>query len=323
MNNNSLAFTQMPLARSGDLRKDESWYKEKLFQQRTCFVFIFNGQCLLVDNALFLPQLSKDNISRLQALNCEFHCLGIESNSSGHAVFSCELTANIDTCNDIVFGTNSPQHFQWCEFRASLSFLSSTEMAIVGYAKALQHWHKAYQFCGYCGGETQSKESGHARQCINESCKKELFPRTDPVVIMLVEHKDKDGQSRCLLANHSRSPELLYSTLAGFVDPGESLEEAVVREVQEEAGLEVEAVEYINSQPWPFPNSIMLGFFAKVNSDQLSIDKEELRVAKWFTASEVEMLDDWGSGSGAIEVPREESIARYLINTWLARQKAV
>ncbi len=163
-------------------------------------------------------------------------------------------------------------------------------------------------------------ERGHSRKCTNEVCSKETFPRTDPVVIMLVEYQPENGPAQCLLAQHHHSKYQVVSTLAGFVDPGETLEEAVIREVKEEAGVDVESVTYLASQPWPFPGSLMTGFFAKAINNTINIDDDELVDAQWYTAAQVRQFDNWGDDGDNIQIPRKESIARYLIERWLAEQ---
>src|SRR5581483_11342763 len=136
--------------------------------------------------------------------------------------------------------------------------LAADEAALLAYAKGLLWWHERHRFCGVCGHPTASTDGGHRRLCTNASCKAEQFPRSDPAVIVLVEHGD-----RCLLARGARFPPGFHSVLAGFVEPGESLEDTVAREVFEECGIRVTDIVYQSSQPWPFPSSLMLGFRAR------------------------------------------------------------
>ncbi len=144
-------------------------------------------------------------------------------------------------------------------------------------ARAMVWWHSRHRFCGVCGSPTLSEEAGHMRRCTNPECKAMHFPRTDPAVIMLVT----DGE-RALLGRNKNFPPGMYSTFAGFVEPGESLEDAVAREVREETGIEVGQVIYHSSQPWPFPANIMLGFHAEAMSSEIAVDYGELEDAKWF-----------------------------------------
>jgi len=191
--------------------------------------------------------------------------------------------------------------------RGVAGLMAAPEAALLAYASGLLYWHARHRFCGVCGAPTEPRSGGHLRRCANPDCAADHFPRTDPAVIMLVT----DG-ARCLLGRQRRWPEGLYSTLAGFVEPGESLEEAVRREVREEAGVRVGAVRYHSSQPWPFPGSIMLGFVARAETTEIAIDGDELEDARWFTR---EALREAGR---EVRLPNSYSIARRLVEDWLA-----
>jgi NAD+ diphosphatase len=180
------------------------------------------------------------------------------------------------------------------------------EAGLLASARALLHWHSTHRFCGSCGSATLPTEAGHARRCPN--CGRDHFPRTDPAVIVLVTHGDQ-----ALLGRSPRFPPGMYSTLAGFVEPGESLEQAVEREIFEEAGVRLETIQYRSSQPWPFPQSLMLGFRAKAVSTDMRIDLDELEDALWVPRDV--LADDERS---PVKLPREDSIARFLIEEWLA-----
>jgi NAD+ diphosphatase len=163
------------------------------------------------------------------------------------------------------------------------------ELAVAGHARALLEWHNLSRFCGHCGLKTIPKEAGRRKQCSNELCKKRIYPRLDPVVIMLVIDREND---RALLSRQSRFVPRMWSCLAGFIEPGESLEEAVRRETWEETGIEVGEVIYHSSQPWPvgpssMPCQLMVGFFAYAKSLELNVDKEELEDAEWHSREDV------------------------------------
>ncbi|PKI66734.1 hypothetical protein CRG98_012929 [Punica granatum] len=163
------------------------------------------------------------------------------------------------------------------------------DLAIAGHARALLEWHGSSKFCGNCGGKTVPMEAGRRKQCTNESCKKRVYPRIDPVVIMLVIDKENDC---VLLSRQSRFVPRMWSCLAGFIEPGESLEEAVRRETWEETGIEVGEVVYHSSQPWPvgpssMPCQLMVGFYAYAKSQVLNVDKEELEDAQWHSREDV------------------------------------
>ena len=156
-----------------------------------------------------------------------------------------------------------------------------------------------------------SKEGGFVMKCSNDKCGKSHFPRTDPAIITLISFQDK-----VLLGRSPRFPDCMYSTLAGFVEPGESLEQALEREVFEEVGIKVKNIKYFNSQPWPFPASLMLGFFAEAINDQMTIDYDEIEDAHWFSINELKSLQH-PSISGGFKLPRVDSIARRLVDTWI------
>lgn len=196
--------------------------------------------------------------------------------------------------------------------------LGEQEAARLAYARGLLHWHRHHRFCGVCGSATVSGDGGHLRVCDNPGCGVHQFPRTDPAVMMLVTRTGREPGTTgatCLLARQRRWPPGFYSALAGFVEPGETLEEAVAREVREEAGIAVAQVSYRGSQPWPFPASIMLGFRAEAEAEAaLNPDAEELEDARWFTRNDIAAA---GAGSG-LRLPTRESLARCLIDEWVA-----
>ena len=193
-----------------------------------------------------------------------------------------------------------------------VTLLPADEAAVLAYARAMAHWHRRHRFCGVCGSPTEARQGGHLRQCVAVACAVQNFPRTDPVVIMLVTRAD--APEACLLGRQKHWMPGLMSALAGFVEPGETLEEAVRREVREEAGLDVDAVAYQASQPWPFPSSLMLGFRARARPGAtLVLDDEELEEARWFSRDEV--ADMRGLG---LRLPFRGTIARALIDGWLA-----
>jgi NAD+ diphosphatase len=193
----------------------------------------------------------------------------------------------------------------WGELRDAGATLRREDAGFVVQAQSLAGWHRAHRFCPRCGGGLVAMDSGYVLRC--ESCDRRHFPRTDPAVIMLVT----DGE-RALLGRQPSWPAGRYSTLAGFVDPGESLEQAVGREVMEEAGVEVDDVTYFGNQPWPFPASLMVGFFARAVTTDIHVDHDELEDARWFTREELGSQAD----AGTLVLPRGISISRSLIEAW-------
>ncbi|WP_126171933.1 NAD(+) diphosphatase [Altericroceibacterium xinjiangense] len=198
----------------------------------------------------------------------------------------------------------------------AIALLPDEDLAVFGGVRSLLDWHARYRFCAVCGGDTVPAKGGWQRNCASADCGGQHFPRVDPVTIMLVEH-EADGERRLLLGRQPRFPPRRYSALAGFVEPGESIEEAVAREVEEEAGVRVGDVTYIASQPWPFPAQLMIGCYAKARSDALTIDRTELEDARWFTRAEVADALAKGEESDTFIPPPRQAIARHLLEWWM------
>jgi NAD+ diphosphatase len=194
----------------------------------------------------------------------------------------------------------------WSDLRTLAGVLDQRALSLAVHAIALGRWHRVHPHCSVCGHPTEVTESGASRRC--PACRALHFPRTDPAVIMLVV----DDDDRALLGHNSARAAGWYSTLAGFVEPGESPEEAVAREVWEEAGVEVTEVTYAGSQPWPFPSSLMLGFFARATSVDIEVDGDEITEARWFSRQAIS--DEIRSGT--LVVPTTISIAGALLSSW-------
>ena len=199
---------------------------------------------------------------------------------------------------------------------AAIARLGLDDLALYGGARSLLDWHARHRFCARCGGPTRIAKGGWQRDCVREACAAQHFPRVDPVTIMLVEH---DG--RLLLGRNSRFPEGSYSALAGFVEPGESIEEAVAREVFEEAGVRAGDVTYIASQPWPFPSQLMIACHAHAEDGELTIDETELEDARWFTRDEVRDALENGAESRSFRAPTPQAIARHMLHWWLEQER--
>jgi NAD+ diphosphatase len=198
-----------------------------------------------------------------------------------------------------------PGHgLEFQDLRQAGAIVEPDDGALLAYARAMMTWHQRHAFCGACGAPTEVHQGGHLRRCSRAECAAEIFPRTDPAVIMLV----CDGDW-CLLGRQARWPPRVFSALAGFVEPGESLEDAVRREVMEEAGVAITACEYHSSQPWPFPSSIMLGFWATARRGEVAVDGSELEEARWLHRDQVLAQE--------VRLPPKLSIARRLIDDWL------
>ena len=196
--------------------------------------------------------------------------------------------------------------------RDVITDLGHRDSSALAYASALVHWHRTHRFCGACGTPTTSVRGGHVRRCTDAACAREHFPRTDPAVITLVVDGD-----RCLLARRRDWAPGRRSTVAGFVEPGETLEHTVARETFEEVGVRVARVTYRGSQPWPFPQSLMLGFRATAATNDIAVDGDEIAEADWYTPERI-VAD---TATGALILPPFDSISRRLVEDWLAERR--
>ncbi len=200
---------------------------------------------------------------------------------------------------------------QFRELRALAALLPKFDGGLLAYARAVAHWHRQQRFCGVCGHLTESAWGGHMRRCTNPACGQQHFPRTDPAIIVRTTYAD-----RILLGRQPHWTKGRYSNIAGFVALGESLEDAVMREVQEETGVQVKTVHYHSSQPWPFPQSLMVGFTAEAADDELctgpDCGDDELEDVRWFTRADIRR----GLESGTFGLPSRISISFHLIEDW-------
>jgi NAD+ diphosphatase len=185
------------------------------------------------------------------------------------------------------------------DFRAAAAALSADHVELLSYAQGMLNWTRRTRFCAACGSALDVRQGGHVRVC--PSCEVEVYPRTDPAVMMMVTHRD-----RLLLATHKGRATKTWSTLAGFVEPGESLEDAVRRELSEETGLVARELRYFGSQPWPLPASLMIGFTIETTGDALTIDANELDEARWFSRDELD----------AVPLSSPISLSRWMIESW-------
>ncbi|KAL6114923.1 nudt12 [Pungitius sinensis] len=195
--------------------------------------------------------------------------------------------------------------------------LSEDEAGVVAQARAVLAWHSRYSFCPTCGSGTVLEEGGYKRSCLSADCRSRkgvhntCYPRVDPVVIMLVIHPDGD---QCLLGRKNIFPVGMFSCLAGFIEPGETLEQAVRREVEEESGVKVGPVQYVSCQPWPMPSNLMIGCLAVATSTAIKVDEDEIEEARWFPRQQV--IDSFLGTSPAFTVPPRQTIAHQLIRHW-------
>ena len=290
---NPIPFSGNPLDRASDRRSDSAWLKAQA-AAGLYLPFWQNRPFIAQERVKFQPWRSE-----WDGAPCVF--LGLDGSQP---LFAVDLKSESEPALD--GGT-----FQ--EMRASAFVLPLRDTAIAGQAKALLDWHKRHGFCANCGTRTESHDGGYRRLCPH--CGAEHFPRTDPVVIMLPIFRHEDGTEECLVGRNKRFPLPLFSAFAGFVEPGESMEEAVRRELQEEVNLKAGAVRYHASQPWPFPSSLMLGCYAQALSREFEIDGHEIASAHWLTKEEARAklahpADD------DMKLPVTIAIAYYLIRDW-------
>jgi NAD+ diphosphatase len=296
------AYTGSPLDRASNRRDDEAFIAAALEAESALFAPVWRAKSLMMDVEAGRPRavlLQGPLARRLREAAGAWAFLGLLGEAP---VFALDLSA----AEDVSPLLPTPAH-SFTDLRSVAGLLPPGEASILAHARGLMHWRTRHRFCGVCGSTCAPRSAGTVMVCTG--CGAQHFPRTDPAVIMLVWRGE-----RALLGHNHRFPLVrMYSTLAGFVEPGESFEEAVAREVFEESGIRVGRVTYHSSQPWPFPSSIMIGFHAEALTDAITIDETELKDARWFTRAE--LRDPAALG---IQLPRVDSIARRLIEDFLA-----
>ena len=288
-------FAGAYLDRRAEARLHEGWLAEAQEDSSTLYLAMRDGA------ALVLPA-EGDVPTRIAFL--EGHDPRIAAAlSPEHAVLLGWFRDQRCLLVEVGADTQAREPFErFAELRPLASELPPADAGLMAYARALHLWHAGHRFCGRCGAPTASERAGHMRRCM--ACGRQSFPRLDPAIIVLVH----DGE-RALLGRQASWQPGRYSTIAGFVEPGESLEDAVRREVTEETGVNAHAIAYHSSQPWPFPASLMLGFVARADRTPPELRDGELEDARWFTREQVR--------SGEIHLPPRESISRRLIDHWL------
>ncbi len=290
-------YTGSPLDRVSHLRTDAAWIAGALADPGARFVAVWRAKSLFRPATDGTPQAVF-----LSVPPAGEHPWAFLGNEQGAPHFSIDLSAAEDPLPLL-----PEEAGEFTDLRTVGPGLPPAQMAILAHARGLMHWRSRHRFCGLCGAACEPHSAGNVMVCTG--CATHHFPRTDPAVIMLVTRGEQ-----ALLGHSARFPNSqMYSTLAGFVEPGESLEEAVAREVLEESGVVVGRVRYHSSQPWPFPSSIMLGFYADGMTEEIVLDTNELVDARWF--SKAQMRDPKPHG---FALPRADSIARRLIEDWIA-----
>ena len=310
-------FEGVPLDRLGHQRKNETWVADQFASPEARVVPVWRARNLITQRSEDSAEGGAEipvtpillELSRARALAGDAPLVML-----GHAgdapIFALDIS-HLDTPLDELGLTGQAT---FADLRELATVLDRNDSALLAYARALTHWHNQNRFCAKCGSPTVVTQAGHVRECTNAACATMHFPRTDPAVIMLVTRGDT-----CLLARRTGSNPPTYSTLAGFVEPSESLEEAVAREVMEEVGLFIDRVHYQSSQPWPFPAQLMLGFRAETSDQECHYHDGEIQDALWFSRDDLRSLFNGGPAGkhGEIHLPRAISIARRLITEWV------
>jgi NAD+ diphosphatase len=290
------AYTGGTLDRAGHRREDTAWVDAALNDAASRFVLFWQGRPLIAGLAEAAPRAV---FTKKPLVEAPWVFLGLQNGVAIFAVNLSQFEAPHEAL-DIPDG-------DFTDFRAFAGAITADDATILATGRAMLHWREQTKFCSLCGNPHTAMRGGYVMQCT--SCGTEHFPRTDPAVIMLVTRGN-----RLLLGQSHRFPvdSNFYSTLAGFVEPGESLEDAVRREVFEEVGVRVGAVHYHSSQPWPFPASLMLGFYGEGLNEDIVLQADEMRDAKWFSLDDIANRQTLG-----FNLPPHDSIARRLIEDWL------
>ncbi|MBS0559227.1 MAG: NAD(+) diphosphatase [Proteobacteria bacterium] len=295
-------YSGSPLDRAAEKRDDAEWIGAALRHPDTLYVPVWRARNLIRRADGGQPEAVYITAGAAEALHMAggpWTFLGI---LEGKPVFAIDVSTVDDP---LPLLPHEVAAFE--DLRTAGSALGGRDAPVLAHARGMMHWRVKHRFCGVCGAPCEPKSAGHVMRCT--ACEAEHFPRTDPAVIMLVHRGD-----RILLGHSRRFPNSkMYSTLAGFLEPGETLEEAVRREVKEEAGVLVGNVQYHSSQPWPFPANIMLGFYGEGLSEEITIQADELVDVRWFTRAEIADPEAHG-----FLLPRLDSIARRLIEDWMA-----
>ena len=299
-------FAGSPLDRAGNLRRDAGWLASRLVAPETRFVPLWRLHPLVGGGeAPSIAWQSREAMRPFVEGGAPWVLLGLEGDVAHFAVDISRLEAPEDSAPFAGAGT-------FAELRAAAASLPAGDAAILAQARSLIDWHARHGFCAVCGSPTVAQEGGSMRVCSREPCAAQHFPRTDPVVITIVVHDD-----HCLLGRNARFPGGFYSALAGFIEQGETIEEAVRREVGEEAGVAVGAVRYHSSQPWPFPSSLMIGCIAEAAATTIKIDKHELDDARWFHRDAVRKALAGEDEASGLRMPPPLAIAHQLARWWV------
>jgi NAD+ diphosphatase len=310
-------FAGSHLDRAGNARRDPAWLATQLGNPAARFLPLWQLKAPI--HAKPTPRLNWLSGAQAQEslTSADAILLGIDKEQVPHFAFDAGSEEDTAPFADL----------QYEEVRSIAPSIARGDASLLAQARSLIDWHRRHGFCAVCGAPTRMAGAGYIRRCTSTGCGVQHFPRTDPVVIMMITHG-----KRCLVGRQRWFPNGFYSTLAGFMEPGESIEEAVRREVWEEASIEVGEVRYHSSQPWPYPSSLMIGCVGEATTDNIVVDQHELDDARWVDRDVVRRAIDQvtaksfdpftkigtrdGSGEFELLVPAPMAIAHQLMRTW-------
>jgi len=302
LNSDTMPLASAAIERAAHHRTNADWL-DNAFTAPNVLVCIFqNGMPLVQDNGGLLwlgPQAA--------ALQGADHRLFLGTDKAGAGVFALHMEATFKLASSPIAGLG-----EFGDARMAFGAMSPMDANLASTARSLFEWHKAHGFCANCGAASHVQEAGWKRGC--PSCKREHFPRTDPVAIMLAVRGNK-----CLLGRQAMWPAGFFSCLAGFIEPGETVEQGAVRELMEEAGIQANAAsaEYLFAQPWPFPSSLMMGLIVQAESEEITVDKTELDDARWFTREEARAII--AGTHPEVFAPPEMAVAHHILRVWSER----
>jgi NAD+ diphosphatase len=300
-------FAGSPLNRAGNERRDAQWLQTQADRENSRFLPMWQLRPLMaLGETLTISWRSRAEVAPFLDQGASIVFLGLQDDA---AHFAVDVSMAGPKKADAPFREEG----KWIDVRSAASSAAAPEAAILAQGRSMLDWHARHGFCAVCGSPSTMDEGGYSRKCNDEACAAMHFPRTDPVTIMLV----LDDADNCLLGRQKIFAPMSYSALAGFMEPGETIEEAVRREVREEVGIVVGKVRYISSQPWPFPSSLMIGCFGYATDTEINIDEEELEDARWFTRAEIADMANSYQDQTKLRMPAPLAIAHQLAQAWL------
>lgn len=300
---NDIPLASHPVDRAAHHRTDPAWL-DAAMQRDDVLVFLMQkGQPLVDANGQGLVWLGPE-VARLEPQR-ERLFLGVDK--AGAPIFGINMGSEFKLAGSLLEGSG-----EFIDMRGAASSLPPMQANLASTARSILEWHRSHRFCSKCGSESDVAEAGWKRVC--PSCSAEHFPRTDPVAIMLAVSGDK-----CLLGRQAAWPAGFWSALAGFVEPGETVEQAATRELEEEAGIKADPAkaEYLFCQPWPFPSSLMVGIIVEAETTEISVEQDELEAARWITREEARQV--LAGTHPDIYAPPPMAVAHHILKTWAER----